>query len=189
MSKGEDQTGEIARIEPYEAVVEIGRARLDDEISEIFFAASSVQSFRDERHRSEFHWLWLGRYLTDEPGHAFVALRASHVCGYLVGSLLDPAQRTEFEELSYFYEFAPLTAQYPAHLHVNIDERSRSGGIGARLVERFACHAASAGVTGMHIVTGAGMRNVRFYEMLGFKEVARAPRKGLSVVMLARATR
>lgn len=189
MSGPTDRNCGSVRIEPYDSVGQMDRVTLDDGINQIFFAASSVQSFRDDEHRSAFHWLWLGRYLADEPGHAFVALCSSGVCGYLVGSLSDPAQRAEFEELAYFSEFAPFTAQYPAHLHVNVDQNWRSAGIGARLVTCFASHAASAGVSGMHIVTGAGMRNVQFYERLGFEEVARAPRNGSNVVMLARSTR
>ena len=64
--------------------------------------------------------------------------------------------------------------------------RARGHGVGARLVEHFAAHAAACGSAGLHVVTGAGMRNVGFYERLGFREVARAPRNGGMVVMLAR---
>lgn len=159
---------------------------VDAEIDRIFFAASSVQAFDDASQRAAFRWLWLGRYLVEEPDEAFVALNDGAVCGYLVGSLSDPAPRSEFAELAYFQEFAPLTLRYPAHLHINVDETVRSAGIGAQLVEAFEVHARRNGVAGMHIVTGAGMRNVRFYERLGFEEVATAPRNGRVVVMLAK---
>ena len=181
-----EQSDTSFRIVRYAAVSQRKPAEIDAMISDIFFAASSVQSFRDEDHRAAFRWLWLGRYLSEEPSAAFVALHRSEVCGYLVGSLTDPAQREEFNELSYFQEFATQTARFPAHLHVNVDESVRGVGVGAQLVEEFSAYARTAGVPGVHIVTGAGMRNVAFYKRLGFTEVARAPRNGSAVVMLAR---
>ena len=65
---------------------------------------------------------------------------------------------------------------------------SGTAGMGkSALVDRFAAYAAAMGVSGVHIVTGAAMRNVGFYERLGFREVARALRNGSAVVMLAKA--
>lgn len=162
------------------------QARVDAQIDAIFFQASSVQSFRDNEHRRAFRWLWLGRYLMEEPDHGLVAMFAGEVCGYLVGSLADPAHRAEFRELAYFQEFSAQTKQYPAHLHINVDQTMRSRGVGGLLIEVFEAHARAGHAPGMHIVTGAGMRNVGFYERLGFREVARAPRKGSEVVMLAK---
>lgn len=155
-------------------------------IDQIFFEASSVQAFRDDAHRRDFYWLWLGRYLIEEPETCFIALNGGNVCGYLVGSLEDPAPRTEFAELSYFQDFARLTPRFPAHLHINVNAESRNHGVGQRLVETFEEHVRACGLPGMHIVTGAGMRNVRFYERLGFGEVGRAARNGGFVVMLAK---
>lgn len=161
------------------------REKLGSEIDEIFFEASSVQSFADAAAREAFRWRWLGRYLVEEPEHAFVALtEEGNVVGYLVGSLRDPAARPKFSELSYFRDFANLTAEYPAHLHVNVARAWRSAGVGAHLVAAFAAHADRHGAVGMHIVTGVGLRNVRFYERLGFAAVGEAPYKGGRVVML-----
>ncbi len=185
IGNGEDADTTIC-ISRYDAINRANRAEYVVQISRIFFAASSVQSFRDDGHRAAFHWLWLGRYLAEEPTEAFVALYQSKVCGYLVGSLADPAQREEFKELSYFQDFADETARFPAHLHINVDEDSRGMGVGARLVDRFVDHSNVARVSGVHVVTGAGMRNVGFYQRLGFNEVARAPRNGSAVVMLAK---
>lgn len=172
-------------VRPY---LEIGvqeRNELDTEIDAIFFEASSVQSFADKGTREAFRWRWLGRYLAEEPEHAFVAMTEDgHVAGYLVGSLRDPWGRPELSELSYFRDFANLTAKYPSHLHVNVARKWRSAGVGARLVSAFAAHADRHGAAGVHIVTGVGLRNVRFYEQLGFAAVGEAPYKGGRVVML-----
>lgn len=185
-STSEHDPGDGLSIVGYGTLSGADRAMADHAIDRIFFAASSVQSFRDACERAAFRWLWLGRYLAEEPEHAFVAFSGETLLGYLVGSLDDPAPRWEFRELSYFADFAAETARFPAHLHINVDDAARSHGIGAQLVERFAAHAAAHGSAGLHVVTGAGMRNVGFYTRLGFREVARTPRNGGMVVMLAR---
>ena len=158
-------------------------------IDEIFFEASSVQSFSSDQARIDFRWLWMGRYLIEEPEHAFVALEdgdPEQLCGYLVGSLSDPAPRAEFSSLSYFQSFAAVTPQFPAHLHINIARDKRSQGIGERLIKRFVNHAQSYDSPGVHVVTGAGMRNVGFYQRLGFIERARVAKGGGYTVLLGR---
>ncbi|MCB1511422.1 MAG: GNAT family N-acetyltransferase [Hyphomicrobiaceae bacterium] len=157
-------------------------------IDAIFFEASSVKAFADNEARAAFRWLWLGRYLCEEPEHAFVAQTGDgRTIGYLVGSIADPAQREAFASLTYFADFARLTAQYPAHLHINMAAGSRSTGVGARLIEAFAEHAKERGAPGMHVVTSADARNTRFYRRCGFVERARADRPGGAVVLLCRA--
>ncbi len=160
------------------------------QIDEIFFEASSVKSFADERARSAFRWRWLGRYLREEPEHAFLALAGPAdrrvVAGYLVGSLDDPATGPEADNLSYIRDFAAQSARYPAHLHINVRADMRGHRVGARLIAAFQAHVAEAGVSGVHIVTGEGMRNVGFYRREGFREVARARHRDGFVVMLAR---
>ena len=155
-------------------------------IDAIFFEASSVQGFDSPTHRFAFHWLWLGRYLIEEPAEAFVAIEDGAVTGYLVGSLVDPAPRAAFASLDYFQAFADRTAAFPAHLHVNVAANARGRSVGERLVGAFERHAAVRGAPGVHVVTGAGMRNVGFYERLGYREAARAPRGAGHVVMLAK---
>ena len=156
-------------------------------IDEIFFEASSVQSFANETAREDFRWLWMGRYLSEEPEHAFVALRngdAGQLCGYLVGSLADPAVRAEFNSLAYFKSFADITPRFPAHLHINVAHDMRGQGVGERLIHAFLAHAQAQGCPGVHVVTGAGMRNVGFYERLNFVERARVAKGPGEVVLL-----
>ncbi|MEM8972082.1 MAG: GNAT family N-acetyltransferase [Pseudomonadota bacterium] len=156
-------------------------------IDEIFFESSSVQSFESDDAREAFRWLWMGRYLVEEPEHAFVALvdgDPDQLCGYLVGSLADPAPRKEFQSLSYFESFAHITPQFPAHLHINVARDFRSLGVGEQLIRAFLCHARASGCPGVHVVTGAGMRNVGFYERLHFTERARVAKGGGAAVLL-----
>ena len=157
------------------------------EIDAIFYAASATQCFASAAEKTAFHWRWLGRYLTQEPEHSFLAITPqNHVAGYLAGSISDPAKRPEFNELKYFQAFAHLTALYPAHFHVNIATKLRSGGVGTRLISAFAAHAIDSGATGMHIVTGRNARNVAFYRRNGFVELASTTHNDQDVVLFAR---
>ena len=177
----------MTKIVPYGDVANDDTCRHD--IDTIFFEASSVQSFTDDEERQAFHWRWIGWYLAEEPEHAFVALKAAAAggaCGYIVGSLEDPAPRPEFSHLTYFTAFAQLTKVFPAHLHINVDRDWRSRQIGEALVEAFVQHAAQFSCPGVHIVTGEGMRNVGFYERLGFACQAIAPWRSGNVVLLGR---
>ncbi len=178
------------RIVPYLTCGASSSSQLAAAIDAIFFEASAVQTFENAAQRDAFHWRWLGRYLSEEPEHAFLALmNDGSVAGYLVGSLDDPARRPEFDELGYFEAFGELTRQFPAHLHINVAADWRSRGVGARLIARFLEHVRAQGVRGVHVVTGLGMRNVDFYVRLGFEERGRV-RHGQGageVVMLARA--
>jgi GNAT superfamily N-acetyltransferase len=143
-------------------------------IDAIFFGASGTQSFASEAERQAFRTRWLGRYLAgDDADQAFVAVAGGHVIGYLVGALDDPAVSGRFADIGYFRDFADLTATYPAHLHINLAPEARSMGLGTRLIEAFAAHAKAAGCRGMHVVTGAASRNVRFYTACGFIEAGR----------------
>lgn len=165
------------------------RAPLVRQIDEIFFESSGTKSFRSEAHRNEFRERWLGRYLENEPGWAYLALdRDGAVAGYLVGSVTDPATTGPFDDIGAFDGMAELTRAYPAHLHVNLDPRFRNQGIGSLLIDAFTRDAAQAGAKGVHVVTGAGARNVRFYERNGFRERARGQIRGHAVVFLARTT-
>ena len=159
------------RILPYRAVsADPGAAA---SIDAIFYGASSNQSFASDAQRQAFRHRWLGRFLADDLDHAFVAVHGKEVIGYLVGALDDPARSGRFADIGYFRDFAHLTPTYPAHFHINLAPAARSQGIGARLIEAFATHARAASCPGMHVVTGAQSRNVRFYTACGFTEVGR----------------
>ena len=96
-------------------------------------------------------------------------------------------RRTRFADIGYFRtDFARLTRLFPAHLHINLDQRFRGQGIGARLIEAFAAIARRAGAPGVHAVTGRGMRNVGFYQRCGFFERGSALWNGGEIVFLGR---
>jgi GNAT superfamily N-acetyltransferase len=173
------------RIDRWTAVA--SRDQLMPEIDAIFFEASGTKTFPSEEERSAFRERWLGRYLTHYPAQAYLALATDvSVAGYLVGSLDDPARTPLFSDIGYFASFAGLTADYPAQLHVNLAPRWRGQGIGARLMDAFAEDARAAGVKGVHVVTGRGMRNAGFYMANGFHEASALTSNGRDIVFLAR---
>lgn len=60
--------------------------------------------------------------------------------------------------------------QYPAHLHVNVDERLRGQGAGAALVSAYEDRLRAAGVRGLHLVCKDAP--LGFYERLGYSQAA-----------------
>lgn len=173
------------RIRPWREMPDPSAA--EREIDRIFFASAGTTTFADDTARAAFRERWLGRYLVHDPQLALVAVDAAGaVVGYLVGSHNDPAKAPRFADIPYFVALAATTARYPAHLHINLAPESRGQGIGGRLVEAFVDDVRAAGLPGVHVVTGRGMRNVAFYGRLGFIERAAADYNRRAVVLLGR---
>jgi ribosomal protein S18 acetylase RimI-like enzyme len=153
------------------------------EIDRIFFEASSVRSFECEAAQAAFRERWLGRYLGRFPQHAFVAMRADRVVGYIVGAVgPDPI----FADVPSTWLFADLLQRFPAHLHINVAAAVRDAGVGSRLIQTFLAHLRSRGAPGVHLVTGEGSRNIRFYEKNGFRIEASRPTSDRVLVFMAR---
>jgi len=157
------------------------------QVEAIFFETSGTQSFESEAARAAYRERWLGRYLMHFPEECFVALsNDGAVVGYLAGCLEDPARSPRFSDVSYFATFSHLTPSFPAHLHINLTAGRRGEGIGAKLIEAFAGHAARAGVPGMHVVTGEGARNNRFYLACGFRQLGATDWMGNRIAFFGR---
>lgn len=160
--------------------------RLTDAIEAIFFESSAVRSFASTGARAAFRERWLGRYLLHFPEHVLIAVSDGAVLGYLAGSLEDPAHDPLFDDLPFVAAFAPLTARYPAHLHINLAGPWRGRGIGARLVSAFADAARTGGAPGVHVVTQRGLRNVGFYARNRFLERGATVIDGRELLLLGR---
>ena len=160
------------------------KERLIPEIDAIFFEASGTKSFASEAERAAFRERWLGCYLESEPEWAYLAIASDKsVAGYLVGSIDASGHQADS---GYLQGFAPLPADYPAHLHVNLAPAFRNRGIGRDLIAAFAADAYRAGAKGLHVVTAAGARNVGFYERAGFCVLARSKVGKRELVFLGR---
>lgn len=160
---------------------------LEPQIDAIFFDASATQSFPDAATKAAFRERWLGRFLTAFRDGTFVAVDgAGTVVGYVIGAVGDPAQDPRFADIAYFKDLASLTAQYPAHLHINLAGSARNRGIGGRLIAAFCDHARQRGAAGVHVVTSKASRNRSFYARQGFVLLATLGDPGREIVMLGR---
>ncbi len=66
--------------------------------------------------------------------------------------------------------------QYPAHLHLNVQQGFRSQQVGHGLMERFLEGARAAGVRGVYAaVSGQNSAACRFFERMGFTTLGRYP--------------
>lgn len=153
----------------------------------IFFQSSNTQTFVSDAARAVFRERWLGRYLTFYPQWFYVAMSESNaVAGYLAGCIADPAELPLFADIALNKTFAHLTAEYPAHLHVNLGAVYRSAGTGSALVDQFFDDARRAACRGVHVMTGKHARNVGFYARNGFYEIAATGEGASAVAFLAR---
>lgn len=162
-------------------------ARQSTQIDDIFLASSTTRDFGSETARAAFRDLWLGRYFERFADDAWLAIdRDDTVLGYLVGAREDPARDPVFADVGYFSDLADVTLLYPAHLHINLVDAARSGGIGGLLVEAFVSRLRAKGVPGVHVVTAADARNRSFYARLGFDLIRALDWRGAQIVMLGR---
>lgn len=144
---------------------------LRDPLDSIFFGASNTKTFASDETRRAFRMRWLGRYLERRPDLFHLALTEppnQRLAGYLAGALDDPARSDVYSDIGYFPMLAAETARFPAHLHINLADQFRGLGIGSMLIARFVEDVATAGLSGVHVVTGAESRNVAFYRRNGF---------------------
>jgi ribosomal protein S18 acetylase RimI-like enzyme len=69
-----------------------------------------------------------------------------------------------------------LVAEYPAHLHIDLLERTRGRGLGRMLIERLLVDLRARGIPGVHLgVDDQNTNGIGFYEHLGFHELTREP--------------
>jgi ribosomal protein S18 acetylase RimI-like enzyme len=67
---------------------------------------------------------------------------------------------------------AQIVEEYPAHLHIDLLERARGGGLGRRLIQRQLDQLAAAGVAGCHLAVAPSNDNaIAFYRHLGWTVV------------------
>ncbi len=161
------------------------RRGLEPQIDAIFFA-TAARIYPEGPERTAFREKWLGRFLDCERDVLLLALAEDgRVAGYLIGTLENAAESLRFADMPHFREhFAVTCAAFPAHLHINLAPEFRSQGIGGRLIDTFAGIVRVAGLPGLHVTTGRGMRNVGFYLGRGFREIAALERDGGAMLFL-----
>lgn len=127
------------------------------QIDHIFFE-NSKKIFSSEQEKSKFREKWLTPYFSTNT--IFLALVVSDIiAGYVNG-------RTVTENT--IEEFEMFEREFPAHLHINIAKEFQSKGYGRLLIDEF-IRSLPKDILGVHIITGAKSRNIRFYEGNGFR--------------------
>ena len=139
--------------------------------------------------------VYVGPYVVGQPEFALVATDAEGVAGYCLAAGDTaafaawaerewwPALRAAYPRradgspdaavIELFHD-PPATppeilAKYPAHLHIDLLERARGGGLGRRLIERQLEQLAAAGVDACHLDVAASNSNaIAFYRHLGW---------------------
>lgn len=156
-------------------------------IENVFFA-TAARVYPAGAERMAFRERWLGRFLDNPADPLLLALGPEdEVAGYLVGTLENAAESPRFADMPHFREvFSGQCASYPAHLHINLAAPYRGAGVGSALIDRFAQIVRAAGLPGLHVTTGQGMRNVRFYLANGFHEAGSWSREGGVMLFLGR---
>jgi ribosomal protein S18 acetylase RimI-like enzyme len=144
--------------------------------------------------------VYVGPYITGEPDLALVVADEEGIAGYCLAAADTrafeawceanwwptlraqyplPADATPDGELVGLIH-APTRApeaivrDYPAHLHIDLLERTRGLGLGRALVERQLAALRALGVPGLHLDVATDNANaIAFYEHLGFAVVHR----------------
>lgn len=146
--------------------------------------------------------VYVGPYITFGRGTQLVVVDAEGVAGYLLSAddtlafeawadvswwpplrerypLLDEGSPdAELVRLIHDPERTPaqLAATYPAHLHIDLQERARGRGLGRLLVERLLEELRGREVAGVHLgVDSDNGKAIGFYEHLGFRVVDQEP--------------
>ena len=167
-------------------------ARLLAQAREIFFETSLTKSFTSPAARQAFHQRWFGNYADAYPGAFVLALGENgDVAGYIAGcpDSFAPASKTITSDIDYFTpSFRDALKNYPSHFHINVKPGLQGKGIGHALTRAFAEICAKSGSPGIHVVTGATSRAVKFYEACGFSPVTPYPGADPGLAVLIRAT-
>jgi GNAT superfamily N-acetyltransferase len=155
------------------------RVRLLAQAERIFFATSPTKTFRTEVEKHAFLQRWFGNYVEAHASAFLIALdEEGNAAGYLAGcpDSFSPASKAIIGDIDYFTpRFCVGLKGYPSHFHINVKPGLQGRGIGRRLVARFDEICAAAGSNGIHVVTGATSRAVKFYEGLEFRRVIPYP--------------
>ena len=146
--------------------------------------------------------VYVGPYLAQASGTQLVVVDEEGSAGYLLSAddtlafeawaerewwpllrarypLLDDGSRdAELIRLIHAPERTPteIAHEYPAHLHIDLQQRARGAGLGRALVEQLLGDLRARRVAGVHLGVDKDNSNaIGFYGHLGFREVATEP--------------
>ena len=186
MSIASEPSAPAYRIRPYGETA--AAEALRPQIEEILLVSANPRRVADASSRAAFLARWLAPYTRGYPEHLLLAFSAAgqgeRVLGVLSGCP-DSAGATVFRDLHPYYRlFSDLYADYPAHFHINCHPAHRGRGVGSHLVRAFLARCRTAGLSGVHLVTAPGARNVGFYRRNGFTDAIERAEEGHAYLFL-----
>ena len=166
--------------------------RLLAQAERIFFETTPTKTFESAAASTAFQRRWFGNYADAHPGAFVFALDENgSVAGYVAGcpDSFSLASKTIIGDIAYFtHSFRAALKNYPSHFHINVKSALQGRGIGHCLVAWVAEICGRNGSPGIHVVTSATSRAVKFYEACGFSSVTPYAGADPGLAVLIRAT-
>ncbi len=158
----------------------------------IFFETAYTNSFDSEGAKHAFLRRWFGNYAETYPQAFLLALDPeAGVTGYLAGCVdsFSPESKSIIADIDYFTpSFCAALKNYPSHFHINVMPGHQGKGIGHMLVAQFEKLCSNSGSSGIHVVTSASSRAVKFYKICGFTQVTPYAGASPGLAVLIRST-
>lgn len=143
------------------------KAKILSQVEDIFFLSSSRKEFLSLEKRNAFYKRWCGDYQSLYADEFFLAVEDDKVLGYLSGCS-DSLSALSVVSVPGFSVFQDLFKNFPAHLHINFHPDSRGRGLGSLLMNYYMFYLREKKVRGVHLITSPNVKNVSFYDRLGF---------------------
>lgn len=145
-------------------------------------------------------------YIEQEPQNCFVAVNdQDEAVGYVLCAVDFATWEKNFTELYVKKSKNPVTkmlgkgtinglrafaGQYPAHLHIDIDENYQRQGLGTKLIDALRTHLVEMNVPGLMLSVGSDNENgQKFYQKYGFTVLEKRKQEILMGMKLAEGAR
>lgn len=133
--------------------------------------------------------LFCDYYIDEEPENCFVAVNdKDEAVGYVISSsdftlykkrykpymkrLLKFGIKHYIDKLFANFRENGLSKEYPAHLHIDIDNDYQRQGIGSKLLDKLHLSLKDKGIKGIHLETGKdNEKAVNFYYKYGYEKI------------------
>ena len=150
-------------------------SELERQVYDICLLSAEKSDFKSEEEKNAFCWRWVGQYLDKFSDLSFLLFEGDLLLGYIVGCPDTSQFLDNLDQKGLFWwcdAFPEGYKNYPAHLHINCHPKARGKGAGSQLMDSFLKKCLTMGLSGVHLITVKGARNVSFYEKQGFQELA-----------------
>jgi GNAT superfamily N-acetyltransferase len=155
-------------------------SQLKNLVYDICLISAEKKDFESEEEKDAFCWRWVGQYLELFPELSFLSLDISgessqeglKVLGYIAGCPDTSQFLDKLDQKAMFWwleSYPEGFKKFPAHFHINCHPEARGKGTGSVLMKAFLEACVGQGISGVHLITVKGARNVGFYERQGFQ--------------------